>query len=152
MSVNMNHIHNTSRRPLLTHVCFVVNDSDADVSFRSVDGVVFRLHKVNLSVTTGGFPLDFIRGPMRDEYLYVDLAETADTLELLFGFVYPRMHKTNIGIMDFDTLAALASAAEKYQVFVAMDVCQVRMAYVPIPQNCATVLTYVKRAGPATSY
>lgn len=103
-----------------------VNDPNADVSFRSVDGVVFRLHRVNLKVASDGFAPDLIQSHTIDEY--VDLPETAATLELLFLFVYPKRHPT-LEAVEFEVLAPLAEAAEKYQVFAAMNICLVRMKY-----------------------
>lgn len=114
----------------MTLIHEAVNDPDADVSFRFADGIVFRIHRANLNITAGGFPPNLIPNPMREEY--VDLTETAGTLGLLFGFVYPKMRKTTLEKMKFEFLALLAEAAEKYEVFVAMDVCLVQMTYVPI--------------------
>lgn len=50
-------------------------------------------------------------------------------LEILFEFIYPRKHPT-LKDLEFETLAAVAEAAEKYEVFSAMSMCDVRMRYV----------------------
>jgi hypothetical protein len=54
------------------------------------------------------------------------LSETSVTLELLFQFVYPQRLPALVG-ESFSTIAALADAAEKYEVFSAMVVCEFRM-------------------------
>ena len=48
------------------------------------------------------------------------------TLELLFQFCYPN-HHPNVEELEFDALALLAEAAEKYQVIPAMNVCKLIM-------------------------
>jgi hypothetical protein len=48
------------------------------------------------------------------------------TLELLFQFCYPD-HRPDVEALEFDALALLAEAAEKYQVFPAMNVCKIYM-------------------------
>ena len=95
---------------------------DFDVTFQSSDGILFRIHKINLKVGTGGFvPPEF---ETHDEI--VCLTETAMTLELLFQFCYPD-HRPDVEALEFDALALLAEAAEKYQVFSAMDICKICM-------------------------
>jgi hypothetical protein len=48
------------------------------------------------------------------------------TLELLFQFCYPD-HRPDVEALEFDALALLAEAAEKYQVFPAMNICKICM-------------------------
>jgi hypothetical protein len=60
----------------------------------------------------------------RDEIIL--LTETALTLELLFQFCYPDGHPDVEGL-EFSVLALLAEAAEKYQVFSAMNICRICM-------------------------
>lgn len=59
----------------------------------------------------------------------VPLTESSDVLQLLFQYIYPQRHP-NLKAIDFTTLAGLAEAAEKYQVYSAMDVCSILMEYV----------------------
>ncbi|KAF9002363.1 hypothetical protein BDQ17DRAFT_1280633 [Cyathus striatus] len=100
------------------------NKSDADVTFRSSDGVLFALHKMNLNLFTGGFPsADF---KVEDEV--IDLPEISTVLDLLFQFVYPQQ-LPSLGGVEFDTVHALALAAEKYFVYSAMGVCRAHMTY-----------------------
>jgi hypothetical protein len=61
----------------------------------------------------------------------VELTETSDVLEILFQFIYPRKHPSLVNI-KFSMLAGVAEAAEKYQVFSAMNICEIRMRYVLI--------------------
>ncbi|KAG5650797.1 hypothetical protein H0H81_011019 [Sphagnurus paluster] len=99
------------------------NSGDADVSFRSSDNVIFRIHRRNLETHTGAFP-----PPEFDtQGEIVELRdETSETLELLFQFIYPQRHP-HLDATPFEVLAPLAEAAEKYEVYAAMNICRVRM-------------------------
>ncbi|KAJ6577822.1 hypothetical protein B0H19DRAFT_1337576 [Mycena capillaripes] len=98
------------------------NFVDADVTFKSSDAVLFKVHRKNLEVCTEGFPPAGF--PTQGEV--VDLQETSATLELLFQFVYPQRHPA-LDTTPFEILAPLAEASEKYQVFPAMNICHIRM-------------------------
>ncbi|KAJ7871744.1 hypothetical protein B0H13DRAFT_1895636 [Mycena leptocephala] len=65
------------------------NFADANVTFKSSDGVLFHVHRKNLEVCTEGFPPAEISTTAGE---IVDLPETAETLELLFQFMYPQRH------------------------------------------------------------
>jgi hypothetical protein len=95
---------------------------DSDVTFKSADGILFLLHIKFLDMNTGGFP------PAEIETWgeVVSLTEDSSTLELLFQFIYP-MHHPTLAHMPFATLLLLAEAAEKYEVYSAMNVCNIRM-------------------------
>lgn len=54
----------------------------------------------------------------------VTLSEPANVLVLLFSFLYPQRIPDTLGI-DFETIVALAEAAEKYQVYLAIRECKV---------------------------
>lgn len=54
------------------------------------------------------------------------LTEPSAVLFLLFQFVSPR-RDPEIDGLDIDILAALAEAAEKYEVFHAMSLCRLQM-------------------------
>ncbi|KAJ7258453.1 hypothetical protein B0H12DRAFT_1014887 [Mycena haematopus] len=97
--------------------------ADGDVTFQSSDGVLFRVHRKNLEVCADGFP--------PSEFAVTDgeiisLSETSVTLDLLFQFMYPRRHPA-LDTTPFDVLEPLAEAAEKYQVFPAMNICHIRL-------------------------
>lgn len=102
-----------------------VNAIDSDVIFRSCDDVLFKIHRRNLEFATGGFP------PSDFETLneIVQLTEQSSTLEILFQYVYP-LRQPDISSVSFDTLALVAEAAEKYQVFSAIYICKIMMQYV----------------------
>ncbi|KAJ7095650.1 hypothetical protein C8R44DRAFT_813571 [Mycena epipterygia] len=96
--------------------------ADADVTFRSSDGVLFHIHRKNLEVCTEGFP----PGEISTEGEAVQLIETSATLELLFQFIYPQRHP-GLDTTPFKILYPLAEAAEKYQIFPAMNICHIRL-------------------------
>ncbi|CAK5272717.1 unnamed protein product [Mycena citricolor] len=100
------------------------NASDADVSFISSDRILFRVHRKNLEVCAEGFPPCEVASPGSQEL--IPLEESSMTLELLFQFVYPRRHP-GLDTVKFEVLAPLAEAAEKYQVFPAMNICHFRL-------------------------
>ena len=103
---------------------FGVNAPDADVVFRSSDNVLFHIHSSQLTAITGGFPPADFRPGGRNEM--VDLLENARTLELLFQFIYPRPQPV-LGNLPFSDLSQLTEAAEKYQVYPAMPICNLHM-------------------------
>ncbi|KAF7372923.1 hypothetical protein MSAN_00498900 [Mycena sanguinolenta] len=100
----------------------VVDFADADVTFKSSDGVLFRVHRKNLEVCTEGFP----PSEVSSEGEVVELTEASVTLEILFQFMYPHRHPA-LDTTPFEVLEPLAEAAEKYQVFPAMNICHIRM-------------------------
>lgn len=54
------------------------------------------------------------------------LSERAVVLEVLFAFMHPNRHP-DLEDKDFALVAEVAEAAEKYQVYPAMNVCRRRM-------------------------
>ncbi|GLB44795.1 hypothetical protein LshimejAT787_1801320 [Lyophyllum shimeji] len=117
------------------------NAADADIVFRSSDNVVFRIHARNLAVTSGGFPPAGFSSA--DEI--VDLTEEASTLELMFQFVYPRP-QSSLEVLGFNELSKLAEAVEKYQIYPAMQLCNIFMTNA-LPENALGVLEYSMRHG-----
>lgn len=103
-----------------------VSAHDSDVTFRSCDGILFQIHRKNLEVVSEGFSPPDGTTTQGD---IVRLTEEADTLELLFQYMYPKRHPDLKGIA-FKKLSLLAEAAEKYQVYTAMVICNFRMEYV----------------------
>jgi len=59
----------------------------------------------------------------------IDLAESCDVLAIVFDFMYPRRQE-DIEKMEFEIVAQVAEAVEKYQVFSALKVCEMRLKYV----------------------
>ncbi|KAJ6537294.1 hypothetical protein DFH09DRAFT_1178413 [Mycena vulgaris] len=115
------------------------NAPDADVIFQSCDEVLFGIHRANLQTNTEGFapPEISTQGEI------VPLSESSQTLELLFRFIYPRRHPA-LDDIPFLHLAALAEAAEKYQVFAAMNICRLHMRDA-LPDHAPEVLTYAAK-------
>jgi hypothetical protein len=102
--------------------------------------MLFHIHRMNLATNTGGFPPEgFLT---LDEE--VELTETSVVLEILFQFIYPRKHPSLVGIA-FATLSKVAEAAEKYQVFSAMNVCEIRMRYVTIQLQMGSIINGCSR-------
>jgi len=106
-------------------VLSAVNTSGADVSIQSSDGVIFKLHRFYLAATAGAFPGTEIgtKGEI------VVLEEPEDVLQVVFQFTYPKRHPSLKGV-EFNFLRRVAEAAEKYEVFSAMAICEVRLKYV----------------------
>ncbi|KAF7976518.1 hypothetical protein HWV62_6335 [Athelia sp. TMB] len=105
---------------------------DADVTFRSCDQILFKVHRINLALVSEGFAPP---PGINSEHKVVPLSENGGTLDLLFQYIYPQ-RQPDLSELDFKQLAELAEAAEKYQVFAAMTVCNIYMTYV------ASVKTY----------
>ncbi|KAJ7431475.1 hypothetical protein B0H11DRAFT_2130378 [Mycena galericulata] len=115
------------------------NAPDADVVFQSSDDVLFSVHRVNLQTHTEGFP----PAEIVTEGEICPLPESSATLEVLFQFIYPRRHPS-LDNFRFEAVAALAEAAEKYQVYSAMNICHLRMKEF-LPANAAEILTYAAK-------
>jgi hypothetical protein len=88
-----------------------VNVPDADITFRSSDGVIFRVHSKNLETHSDGFPPSTL---CKSSSELVDLSEPAETLNLLFQYMYPQ-RQPDLNNIAFPLLADLSEAAEKYQ-------------------------------------
>ena len=101
-----------------------VRSADADITFRSSDDVLFRVHKTNLQACTEGFSPP----EASDSGEVVELTETASILEVLFQFIYP-MPQPRLESFSSTEIASLAEAAEKYQVHPAMGACRIYMKY-----------------------
>jgi hypothetical protein len=106
---------------LISMIC-LVNASDSDVTIQSADGVFFNLHCKNLEVGTGAFPGSEFK--THGERVY--LTEPAPILEILFQFLYPKKHP-DLKDLKFNILAQVAEAVEKYEVFSAMTLCEIRL-------------------------
>ncbi|KAJ7771440.1 hypothetical protein B0H16DRAFT_184479 [Mycena metata] len=118
------------------------NLPDADVTFRSSDQVIFRVHLRNLETHSDGFPPSAI-SPGSGEV--VDLSEPAATLDLLFQYIYPQ-RQPDLTEIELPLLSDLAEAVEKYQVYSAMDICKIFMGN-GLQDNPLTVLNYAVRHG-----
>lgn len=83
---------------------------------------MFRIYRTHLEAHTGGFAPAKI--PTFDEV--VVLSEPAEVLELLFQFTRPSRQPSILNL-EFGLLFALAEAAEKYEAYGAMNICNMRM-------------------------
>lgn len=123
----------------------LVDAADADVTFKSSDDILFKIHRIHLEATSGGFP------PAGFETLgeVVVLPEAASTLELLFQFAYPvPLPDIHCAEFSFSDIALLGEAAEKYEVFSAMCVCRMYMKYViaivPLARHIENCIVIIK--------
>jgi len=73
------------------------------------------------------------------------LTEHSETLELLFQFIYPKRHP-DLETTPIEILAPLAEAAEKYEVFSALNMCKVRMRNA-LPEHPYEVMVYAAKHG-----
>ncbi|KAG5644450.1 hypothetical protein DXG03_008349 [Asterophora parasitica] len=122
---------------------------DSEITFKSSDGRLFKLHKKHLEVGAGGFPpSEFSQEP--DEV--VPLPESSETLEVLFQYLYPARHPLLLKLEDaisFGVLASVAEAAEKYQVYMAMDVYMKAMG-AKLHDHPCEILIYAEKHGYTT--
>ncbi|KAF8987874.1 hypothetical protein BDQ17DRAFT_1435361 [Cyathus striatus] len=87
----------------------IFNKPDADITFKSSDGV---LHNKNLATHSGGFPPADTQSVGAE---IIDLTKDSETLELLFQFVYPDDNDVpDVSDISLIILMKLVSAAEKY--------------------------------------
>ncbi|KZP11905.1 hypothetical protein FIBSPDRAFT_799729 [Athelia psychrophila] len=95
--------------------------ADSDVTFESSDHVLFLVHRKNLETHSEGFapPAGTLAAPDQE---IVELSESAAVLDLLFQFMYPQW-PPDLKSISFKIFADLAEAAEKYQVYGAMFIC-----------------------------
>ncbi|KAG6847383.1 hypothetical protein H0H93_008531 [Arthromyces matolae] len=97
-----------------------------------------------LDASTGGFP--------PSEFVHVEgenipLSEDSATLEVLFQFMRPKRHPTlALETIEFHLLEKVAEAAEKYEVFAAMNICFIRMEQA-LPTHPVEVLNYGAKHG-----
>jgi hypothetical protein len=97
------------------------------VTFCSHDGIQFKLQRKYLEANTGAFP----GAEFDTQGEIVHLQESAAVLSVLFGFTSPKAHP-DVEELDFKLLASVAEAAEKYEVFYAMNICRMQMRYVTV--------------------
>jgi hypothetical protein len=106
-----------------------VCDSDADITFKSSDGVLFKIHSKYLEATSAGFTAPPFVETDQEPVL---LQEPSEVLEILFRFIHPPMESQqyrhpNMVDVQPEVLFSVAEAADKYLVFGAMNICLSRM-------------------------
>ena len=101
----------------------LVNDANADIEIRSSDKHRFNVYRKDLEAYSEGFV-----GPpgTNGKREVVELPETSEVLELLLQFMR-KQRQPDIKEVPFHVLAGLAEAAEKYEVYSAMQPCHIYM-------------------------
>ncbi|KAF8878674.1 hypothetical protein CPB84DRAFT_1735843 [Gymnopilus junonius] len=120
---------------------FSVSAQDADITVKSSDGFLFNLHSHNLGTNTGAFPGPEI-GAQGEAVL---LTEPANVLEIVFQFIYPRRHP-KLDDLDFVILMEVTEACEKYEVYSAMNMCEVRLNAF-ISEHAAEIFVHAVKHG-----
>ncbi|KAJ3711200.1 hypothetical protein C8R42DRAFT_648338 [Lentinula raphanica] len=120
----------------------VFNAADADIVILSSDNVQFRLHRKRLELSSGLFPLA-AELPETSSKEVVRLTESGKTLDLLFQFMYPQRYPSLSGL-KVDQLLALAEAAEKYEVFALMNICELHLRAL-LPKYSQRVLKFAAK-------
>ncbi|KAF8328977.1 hypothetical protein F5887DRAFT_131777 [Amanita rubescens] len=118
------------------------NAPDADITFQSVDGIMYRIHRKNLECSSGAFPAAEFESK-KDEV--VPMPEHSEVLDLLFTFMYPE-RQPNLKKISFRVLADLAEAAEKYEVFSAIATCNTHMV-AETEKHPLDILVYAAKHG-----
>jgi hypothetical protein len=99
-----------------------------DIVLKSSDGILLGAHSANLEMWSSGFPPASFRNPSGSLDL-VPLTEASDVLVLLLQYMHHH-RQPDSRKFGFDILPRLAEAAEKYEIFSAMEVCRIRMGLV----------------------
>ena len=94
-----------------------------DLVLVSSDGKRFGTHSKNLGEFTGGFPLD-IAPSNGEEVQMPDLGSKA--LSLFLQYIHHHRHP-DLSDVPFATLAELAEAVEKYDLYSATEICKLQM-------------------------
>ncbi|KAJ3817568.1 hypothetical protein F5880DRAFT_1492708 [Lentinula raphanica] len=102
----------------MRHDTFSFIVTTGNVSFRSCDGVLFRIDQWRLEFVAEGFPLDISCRP--DEV--VPLEEDSQTIAMLFTFLYPNREIPDIGALSFNGIVKLLEAADKYAFNAAIEI------------------------------
>ena len=128
------------RNPLtISLVC----DPHADITFRSSDDVLFKIHSKYLEATSARLST-FAERTMPEFDNQAPLDETSEVLETLFQFVHPPGEGSNHqqpSVMDIkpEFFFAVAGASEKYVVFGAMSIFMLHMQYVFDFRHCSSL-------------
>jgi hypothetical protein len=101
---------------------------DADITLSSSSGLLFRVHRKNLETHSSAFASTSAETAAQPEPEPepVALTESSDVLELVLQLMYPHP-QPDLRALDLRTLAALAEAAEKYEVHSALTLCRMQM-------------------------
>jgi hypothetical protein len=89
----------------------------------SSDGILFGAHSTNLETYSSGFPPCSFRN---NSIEVVTLPESSEVLALLLQYMH-HQRQPDSSKFQFKVLSGLAEAVEKYMIFSAMEVCNIRM-------------------------
>jgi hypothetical protein len=133
----------------------VVRDPNADITIQSSDNVLFRFHRKQLETHSGAFATSV----KDDPFICTEPSTVVDLLLQLMSLQDP----PDLQPLKFKTLALLAEAVEKYEVFHSQTICRMLMQYVcyhfcersgtlkdyrnHIPQRSVGVLEYAVKHG-----
>jgi len=97
-----------------------------DVVLRSRNGATFGAHTDNLARYTGAFPKPGIL-TRTDSPEVVNLDERSEVILLILQFTHPDTRPPQTHDVWGDVMVELAEAVEKFLVFPAMEVCNLRL-------------------------
>jgi len=103
----------------------VVRDPNADITIQSSDNVLFRFHKKQLETQSGAFAAS-AASAKDDPFVLTEPSEIVDLLLRLMSLQDP----PDLESLEFQTLALLTEAVEKYDVFHSKATCRLLMQYV----------------------
>jgi hypothetical protein len=106
----------------------VVCDPHADITLKSSDSVLFRFYKKQLEAHSGAFAgaKAFTVSTADQPFEFTEPSEIVDLLLQLMSLQDP----PDLESLEFQTLALLAEAVEKYDVFHSKTTCRMFMQYV----------------------
>ncbi|KAF7350748.1 BTB domain-containing protein [Mycena sanguinolenta] len=122
-------------------------DPDADLTISSCDGVLFKVHRKNLEVHSDIFAnaANATRPENGDEIVLLE--ESSDALDLLFQYMY-RQRQPDLQLVEFPAFMRFAEAVEKYVVYSALTLMEIRMKE-HIVEHPLHVLEFAVRHGHA---
>jgi hypothetical protein len=102
----------------------VVRDPNADITLQSSDSVLFRFYKKQLEAHSGAFAgaEAFTVYSTKEPVFFTEPSEIVDLLLQLMSQEPPDLES-----LEFQTLALLAEAVEKYDLFASRAVCRILM-------------------------
>ena len=103
----------------------VVRDPNADIMLQSSDNVLFRFHKKQLETHSGAFAAS-AASAKDDPIIFTEPSDVVDLLLQLMSLQDP----PDLESLEFQTLALLVEAVEKYDVFHSKTICRMLMQYV----------------------
>ncbi|KAJ7074714.1 hypothetical protein C8F01DRAFT_970452, partial [Mycena amicta] len=98
-----------------------------DLVLRSSNGVLFGVHSTNLADFAAGFPpVEFMQQGGTNKLEIVQLTETDAVLHILLQYMH-HQRQPDSSHWSFETFESVAEAAEKYEVYGALEVCRLQM-------------------------